>query len=85
MVAARSLLFRVGTLAVVGVLWLTLLAGGGDQVPTVTPSGATAPSSGANGASAPGDYNSAIGAGRGAVQQADQDAQRAAGTAPGTP
>jgi hypothetical protein len=60
--AARSLLWLVGTLAVVATLWLTLLAGGHSS-PTGTP-GAT------------GDYKSTVDAAQSAVQQANQDGQR---------
>jgi hypothetical protein len=82
MVATRSLLWLVGTLAVVAVLWMTLLSGGGGT--STTPAGAPV-SSGTSGTPSAGDYNSAIGAARGAVQQSAQDAKSAAGSSAGTP
>jgi hypothetical protein len=85
MLAARSLLGLIGTLAVVATLWLTLLAGGGDRAPAVKPGATTAPSGATSGAPATSGYDSAIGEARSAVQQADQDAQRAVGSAAGAP
>jgi hypothetical protein len=82
--ATRALLSLVGTLAVVATLWLTLLSGGGHTL-TVTPGGTTAPSGAASGAPTAGGYGSAIDAARGVVGRANQDAQRAAGPAPGAP
>ncbi len=63
--AARSLLWLIGTLAVVAVLWLTLLAGGrGTPSTTNAPSGATS------------DYKTTIDAAQSAVERANEDAQR---------
>jgi hypothetical protein len=75
-VAARSLLWLVGTLAVVATLWLTLLSGGHTS-PTATPGATTSPSG------ATGDYKSAVDAAQSAVQQANQDTQR--GSTAGAP
>ncbi len=83
--AARSLLWMIGTLAVVATLWLTLLSGGEGRAPVVTPGGTSAPSGASSGATAGGGYGSAIGAAHGAIQQSNQDAQRAAGSPAGTP
>jgi hypothetical protein len=80
----RSLLGLIGTLAVVATLWLTLLSGGG-HTPVLTPSGTTTSSGAVSGAPTAGGYGSAIDAARGAVGQADQSAQRAAGPVPGAP
>jgi hypothetical protein len=84
MLAARSLLVLVATLAVVGLLWLTLLSGGSGS-PTATPGGTSVPSGATDGAPADGTYNDAIGAAGSAVQQSNQDAQRAAESAGGAP
>jgi hypothetical protein len=78
MLAARSLML-LGTLAVVAILWLTLLSGGG-HAPAVTPGATTAPSGAASGATAASGYGSAIGAAHGAVRQSNQGAESAAGT-----
>ena len=78
MLAARSLML-IGTLAVVAILWLTLLSGGGGA-PAVTPGTTTAPSGAASGATAASGYSGAIGAAQGAVRQSNQDTQSAAGT-----
>jgi hypothetical protein len=83
MLAARSLLWVVGTLAVVALLWLTLLSGGGG--PTALPDGGTVPSGATSGEPAGGGYTDAIDSARGAVQQSNQDAQRAADSATSTP
>jgi hypothetical protein len=82
MLAVRSLVLLVGTLAVVAMLWLMLLSGG-DGAPTATQGGTTAPAT--SGEPAAGGYGDAIGAADGAVRQANQDAQRAARSAAGTP
>jgi hypothetical protein len=73
MLAARSLLMLVGTLAVLATLWLTLLSGGG-KAPTVTPNAAPAQPGATS-------YDSAIGAAQGTVQQSYEDAQRGSATA----
>jgi hypothetical protein len=70
--AARSLLWLIGTLAVVAVLWLTLLTGGhGTPGTTNAPTGATS------------DYKTTIDSAQSAVERANEDAQRgAASSAP---
>jgi hypothetical protein len=85
MLATRSLLGLIGTLAVVAVLWLTLLSGSDDRVPAVNPGATTAPAGATGGATPASGYNRAIDAARGAAQQAYQDAERGAGSAAGTP
>jgi hypothetical protein len=84
MFATRALLL-IGTLAVVATLWVTLLSGGGAHAPDVTPGATTAPSGSSGGGPAASSYDRAIGAAQGAVQQSNQDAQRAAGSTPGAP
>jgi hypothetical protein len=71
--AARSLLFLIGTLAVVGALWFSLMAGG-HSTSVRTSGGTTAPSGSVR------DYTDSIDAAKSAVQQANQDGQRGAST-----
>lgn len=84
MLLARSALL-IGTLAVVATLWLTLLSGGDSRAPAVARGVTTAPSGATGDAAAASGYKSAIGAADRAVQQSNQDAQRAADPAPGAP
>jgi hypothetical protein len=81
MLAAVRSLWLIGTLAVVATLWLTLLSGGA-PAPAVKPGATTGPTGAARGATAASGYSGAIGAADSAVQQTNQDAQRAATSAP---
>jgi hypothetical protein len=84
MLATRSLLWLIGTLAVAATLWMTLLSGGGNHA-GVVPQATTAPSGVTAGAGSAGSYGNAIGAARSATEQTNQDAQRAAGYSAGSP
>jgi hypothetical protein len=73
--AARSILWLISALVVVMILYLTVLSGGSGTSGLAPRTGAPATS-----ASPYGVYGGAVGAAQNAVQQANQDAQRASGT-----
>jgi hypothetical protein len=78
MAVSRAIVGLISLLAVLATLWLTMIAGGGGH------KAASGPAPGA--ASSTQVYGNAVNGAQNAVQQANADAQRAAGTsAGGTP